>query len=334
MAKTAEGPILLSFVACGLIPLFVTNMYYISILVIALISAIATLGFRLLLLTGHLSLGQAVFMGVGAYVSVHLVGDFGFSFWLAMPLAGVVSALFGYVVGRPALRLKGAYFAVLTLGLSEAFQILLLNYWSFSGGPSGIPGGETSITVIPAPESFLGLDFSSYTTYYYLVLVVLGLVVLVFRRIDTSSTGRMLSAIEQSDDLARSVGVNITRYKASALILSSFVTGISGALLAFFLHSVTPGDFDFWNSANIVFFGLIGGVGHVLGPVFGALGMTWVSSAVGSFANYETVVYGIVAIVIIYLLPGGLVSIPAVIWKHVRKVGLVWKKTKRRSGKT
>ena len=285
-----------------------------------MITCIATLGFRLIHLTGHLSLAQGVFIGIGAYTSVTLVGICGFSFWAAMPLAGVVAAILGLIIAWPALRLKGAYFAILTLGLSEVFRVVLLNFWSFSGGPSGIPGGETAIESIPRPESILSIDFSTRIAYFYLVLIVLTIVILVFNLMDKSSTGKTIDAIRQSDNLALSIGINVTRYKMNAFIIACFFTGISGALLAHYLNSITPGDFNFWKSSDIVLFSLIGGVGHILGPIVGVIGMTILSNSVDSFEQYQTIIYGVVAIIFIMLLPEGLVGIPKLIKSAVIKI--------------
>jgi branched-chain amino acid transport system permease protein len=303
-----------------LTPIFISNKYYINVLVLAMITCIATLGFRLIQLTGHLSLAQGVFIGIGAYTSVTLVGIFGISFWAAMPLAGVVAAIIGLIIAWPALRLKGAYFAILTLGLSEVFRVILLNFWSFSGGPSGIPGGETTIESIPRPENILFINFSSRIAYFYLVLIVLIIVVLIFNKMDKSTTGKTIDAIRQSDDLALSIGINVIGYKMNAFIIACFFTGISGALLAHYLNSITPGDFNFWKSSDIVLFSLIGGLGNILGPIVGVIGMTILSNSVASFAQYQSIIYGVVAIIFIMLLPDGLVGIPKLIKSILIKI--------------
>lgn len=307
-----------------LVPLFLRNLYHLHIAITALIAAICALGLRLILCTGHLSLGQAVFLAAGAYSSVSLVCRLGLSFWLALPLAGLFAAAFAALIGWPALRLKGAYFALLTFGLGEAVRLALINGSELTGGPAGIPGGETSIRVIPPPNTivimgFSCVEFTSKASYYYLSLVLFIITAVVMERINVSRMGSILKSIEQSDSLAESVGIDVAKYRLLAFTIACFFAGLAGAFYAHYLRSITPEDFNFWKSADIVIYAIIGGRANIFGPIIGAVVLVALSNSIAFLARYQTIVYGAIGILVVMFLPGGLLSLPGLILNRFRR---------------
>lgn len=307
-----------------LVPLLLRDPYYLHIAIMSLIAGTGGLGLRLILCTGHLSLGQAVFLGAGAYTSVLLVCRLGLSFWLALPISGVLASVFAALTGWPALRLKGAYFALLTIGLGEAARLALINGGKLTGGPAGIPGGPTVIKAIPPPNpiviwELLVVEFGSKTSYYYLILVLFIITAVVTYVIDRSRTGTILAAIQQSDTLAESVGINVTRYNILAFSTASFFTGLTGAFYAHYIRCITPEDLNFWRSVDVVVYTIIGGRANIFGPIIGAMSMVGLSSSIAFLAQYQTIFYGGVSILVLLLLPEGLISLPSLILHSLRQ---------------
>lgn len=321
--RLLRSPALILMLPGLIVPLLIKDLYHLHIVTMALIAGVSALGVRLILSAGHLSLGQGAFLAVGAYTSVSLVGRCGFSVWLALPLSGLVASLFALVIGWPALRLKGVYFAVLTFAVGEAVRLILINGGELTGGPSGIPGGKSAIKGIPPPDILampggLHVEFNSKVPYYYLALILLVVTAVVMSRIQRSRTGTILTAIEQSDSLAESVGISVTKYKLLAFTTACFFSGLAGAFFAHYIRSITPEDFTFWTSADFVLYTIIGGKGSIFGPIIGAVGMLTLSSSIAFLERYQTIVYGGFTILVLRLFPDGLVSLPGLLLHYFR----------------
>ncbi len=283
--------------------------FILHIAIMSMFGAIFGLGFRLVFLTGHLSIGQSLFTAVGAYISVLLVMKLGFSFWLSLPLAGIASALFGLVIGTPALRLKGPYFAILTFGLGEVGRLFLINW-------SEVTGGEGGIARIPPPDPIIiigwpALQFTiiDKTSYYYLVLTLLVITVVVMRRLDNSRIGDTIGAIAQSDSLAESLGINVAKYNILAFTIACFFTGLGGASYAHYIMSICPTDFTFWQSVDYLIYAFVGGTANVLGPIMGATLLIVLSNLIASLAEYDLLFYSILLMVVVFFLPEGLLGL-------------------------
>jgi branched-chain amino acid transport system permease protein len=220
--------------------------------------------------TGYASFGQVGFFGLGAYATTVAIIHFGVSFWLALPLAAVVSGLFAALVGFPLLRLKGHYFAVATLGVAEGLRELVINTPDLTGGGAGI----TIPTVgQDAPTAWLGND-----GFYVLFLVLAAIVVLAGAVVAVSKGGFALRAIHQDEDAAAAMGVNTTRAKTLAFAGSAALTGAIGAAYAFQQVTIFPERlFDVNITVLMVVMVVLGGSGTVVGPVIGAVGIAYAS---------------------------------------------------------
>jgi len=291
-------------VTLAAIPAFSQDPYFLNILITTGIWTTSVWGVRLIMSTGQLTLGHAAYMAVGAYSSALLVMKAGLSFWLAFPLSGLTSALIGLLIGYPTLRIKGVYFSIITFAFAEIIRLIIIDWPSFLGGYGGIAG-------IPAPSPFFSISFTSRLPYYYLILITCLITYVVMVRMDRSRIGKIFSSIHESDTLAESVGINIMKYKVIAFCIGCFFAGLSGSLYAHYFNFTSPELFTIWQSIYCLIFVLVGGVGSVLGPLLGTFFLTLAPEFLRVARAYEPVVYAVILILIMFLLPGGLISLPA-----------------------
>ena len=243
---------------------------------------------------GQLPLGHAGFMAVGAYA--------GALFWKAtlgwppalailcgILVAGVVAAVFGVIIGIPALRLKGDYLAIITLGFGEIIRIAIINL-------DGITGGTPGLLNIPKYSSFA-------VTYICLVFCCL-----VIHMVMHSRHGRAILAIRDNEIAAECCGINLTSYKVFAFALSAFFAGVAGAVFAGFQGSLFPKSFDFMASINILVMVVLGGMGSMTGAVIAATVLTALPSMMQAFASYRMVIYSLLLIVVMIFKPSGLMG--------------------------
>lgn len=251
---------------------------------------------------GYASFGQVVFFGVGGYVVAVILVHVGWSFWVALPIAGVIAAGYAALIGGPLLRLRGHYFAVATLGVAEGTREIVINLPRLTGGG----GGVTIPTVGPdAPTAYLGND-----SFYLLFLAIAALALLVSGLVSRSKFGLALRAIHQDEDGAAAVGINTTRTKVLCFALSGAITGLVGGTYAFQQVTIYPDRlFDVEITVLMVVMVVIGGSGTVLGPVLGAIGLQFVSEWLRqTFPTAHTLLLGALIIVAVILLPQGLVN--------------------------
>jgi branched-chain amino acid transport system permease protein len=255
-----------------------------STAVFILIFAIGALGLNVLTgYTGQISLGHAFFLGAGAYTAGILGLDHHvMAVWWILA-AGVVAALCGLIIGPTALRLRGLYLAIVTIGVVFIGQHIFNNAPKLTGGPPGRP--------FPAPQlgfnitcptsgcsvdfsqgfSLFGLTFDRNDSFYYLALIVLALAMLFVRNLLRTRAGRALQAVRERELAASLMGVELARWKVSAFVISSFLAGVSGALLASYLTFVQPGYWDLVLSIEFVAAIIVGGVGTLWGPLLGSI---------------------------------------------------------------
>lgn len=271
-------------------------------------------------LAGLLDLGYVGFYAIGAYTYALLNQYFGLSFWEALPLAGGMSALFGFVLGFPVLRLRGDYLAIVTLGFGEIIRILLNNLTSITGGPNGISS-------IPKPSLF-GLEFSrraengghtfheffgiSYDANYkiiflYVMAVVLVLFTLfVINRLLRMPLGRAWEALRDDEIACRSLGLNPTVIKLTAFAIGAAFAGFAGSFFAARQGFISPESFTFMESAIILAIVVLGGMGSLRGVVIAAIVMTVLQQS-QLFSEYRMLIFGILMVVMMLWRPQGLV---------------------------
>ncbi|MEO8122712.1 MAG: branched-chain amino acid ABC transporter permease [Burkholderiales bacterium] len=257
---------------------------------------------------GLLSLGHAAFWGIGAYTSALLMKDAGMPFLVALPGAVVAGAVAGVVIGAPALRLKGHYFAVVTFIVGIIVTILMTNLIGLTRGPMGLTGIPfVTLELFGWSHTFVTLIHK--VDYYYLVLVFVALTLWLRWRVSASRFGRALSAIKGDENLAQSVGVPVYRTKLTAFTLSAAIAGMAGSLYAHYTVFISPDSFTFVHSFDLFVMNLVGGAGTLLGPVVGPVFLSVAGSLLHDVSPaLSQVIYGVLLIVVIVVLPTGLVG--------------------------
>jgi branched-chain amino acid transport system permease protein len=312
---------------CLIITPFVASSYVLYIMNLIGIAIIGAVGLNLLTgFTGQISLGHAAFVGVGGYATAILVTRLDMPFWFAMPIAGFVSAGMGLIIGIPSLRVKGLYLCIATLAAQFILEFVFVHWESMTHGIRGIN--------VPAPRigSFV---FDTEKSYYFITLVVVVLTVGFARNLVRTKWGRAFVAIRDRDLAAEIIGINLFRYKLAAFALSSFFAGIAGSLWVGFIKVVTPEHFPFSLSIQYLAMVIVGGLGSVLGSIFGAIFMTltpellniFVSSAKQLFPGLDQffiplkeIIFGGMIVTFLVLEPHGL----AEIWHRIKNFFLLW----------
>jgi branched-chain amino acid transport system permease protein len=260
------------------------------------LTAIGVMGQNILIgYTGQISFGQAGFLAIGAFAFGHARG-WGLPFLIALAVAGLVAALAGVVIGFPSLRLKGPYLAIVTLGFGVAVYQVFVNFETLSGGRSGL--------AIAKLKPVLGLGSARYE--YYVYVALLALFTLVTLNLVSSYVGRAFVAIRDSDIAAEVNGVNLTRYKLLAFAISSFYTGVHGALYAQLLGHIEPQMFNIGESIPVFVAVIVGGVASVEGSILGAAFVTLVPKALSGFREMVPVVFGLAILLVLIFEPLGL----------------------------
>lgn len=293
---------------------FALGEYRLNVMLLILIWMIVVVSYRLLATTGEFSLGHVVIMGIGGYTSVLLARYLGFSFWVGVPLGGLVAAAFAAVTAYPLFRMKGFYFLLGSFALAEAVRLSWVR-WE-------IPfGGQRGLWYIP-PPSFGPFIFNTTFSYYYLTLGITAACLAVMYQIDRSRIGKALVAIHSQDSLCESLGINTRGYKTLAYIAASFFAGIAGALLAHSIGGVNPQQFALTYMLYVLVWVIVGGTNTFWGPIAGVLTLYLIQEQLrGVLIEYMPMLYGIILIAVVLALPGGLESLPTRIreWRKARR---------------
>lgn len=296
-----------------IIPQFASN-YVVYVVILAMLYAMLTASYDLLTgYTGPLSFCHAAFYGLGAYTSALLTLKTGMSFWLAFPISGVWVFLFAAAVGYPALKIRGHYFAVTTFFFGHFVYLFLLNSRKLTNGPLGLRG-------IRPPDSVLGIDFSSLTASYYLVLFFGVLFIVFLHLLVHSRIGRCLISIRENEDLAESIGINTSFYKVLAFSISAGLAGMAGSLFAHFFRLLHPSTFSWMISEMIVIMALVGGLGTLIGPMIGAGVVTFFLELMRFAPELRFVIWSVMLIMVLLIEPKGLMGIIRRIRDRFRKV--------------
>ncbi len=250
------------------------------------VNGLLALSMYVVLAVGQLSLGQAAFMGLGAYSSALMTLRLGLPFSVVLPLSCVAPVLFALAIGVPTLRLSGVYLAIATIGLGEVLRAVYLNVDLFGGalGLSGIPErGET-----------------------WMIYGLLASAVAILWLIGRSGVGRAMEAMREDETAAQVMGVNLRRYKMGALLASAVLAGLAGCLNAHVSSFIAPGEYGFEPAVTILSFALLGGIGTPLAPVAGAAILTLLPELLRGFSDLRLVFNGVIIVLAVLFLPGGL----------------------------
>jgi len=299
--------------------LFYNNRYLLDLGILILTYVMLGWGLNVVVgLAGLLDLGYVAFFAVGAYSYALLAQDFGISFWLGLPIAGILAAFAGILLGFPVLRLRGDYLAIVTLGFGEIIRLILLNWRDFTGGPNGIAS-------IPRP-SFFGLPFTDAENgfaatfgleftpthrvvfLYYVILVLALLTNFVTLRLRRLPIGRAWEALREDEIACRSLGINTTNTKLTAFAIGAMFGGFAGAFFATRQGFISPESFNFNESALVLAIVVLGGMGSQLGVAVAAIVMLGSFELFREFEQYRLLLFGIAMVIIMVSRPRGLIA--------------------------
>lgn len=307
-------------------PLFASD-YLISLATLCAIASIGAIGLNILTgFTGQINIGAGAFLGVGGYASAILTTKLGVSFWVAFPLAGLITSAVGALFGIPSLRLKGLYLAMATLAAQVIILYVIVHWEAVTGGTAGL--------IVERPR--LGpWSLDSERSYYYLVYALLLATTVFSLNLFRSKVGRAFVAVRDRDLAAEAIGINLFRTKVLAFAVSSFFIGLAGALLGHYNLVVTPENYEIGVSIEYLAMILIGGLGSVIGSIFGAVFMTLLPVVLRALVDYGTaffpdlinvfagireVVFGAIIILFLVFEPEGL----AKMWRNIRDYFKLW----------
>jgi branched-chain amino acid transport system permease protein len=310
---------------------FVFSPYLMTLMNLVLIAVVGAIGLDILTgYTGQISIGHGAFMSVGAYTAANLIVRLGLPFWLAIPAGGMMAALIGVVIGIPSLRIKGIYLAVATLAAQFVIE------WTINH-VTWISGGIESSIQVPPPSVFGFKLVTSYQLYFFLLFFAV-LAIVATLNLMRSRIGRAFIAIRDQDIAAEIIGINIFRYKLYAFAISSFYAGVTGVLYTYYYGIANYEQFGIDVSINYLAMIIIGGLGSVLGAIFGAAFITILPEAVRLFLNhYGSMVFSQEAVLrnvpnLQLILFGGLIIFFLVVepeglnrlWRNIRNYFRVW----------
>ncbi len=298
--KDIYGFALLAVIIIAL-PFFFEKKYYFIVLNIIGLNTIVVVGLNLLIgFAGHISLGHAAFYGLGAYFSGVLTVNYGFPMWPAMVIGMLATGAVAYMIGYPALRLKGHYLVMATLGFSIIVYILMRELDHLTGGNDGLIG---------IPSLSIGkLTFDSDLKNFYLIWTFVFLSMILTRNLINSRIGRALRAIHGSQVAADSLGINTANYKLKVFVLSAMFASVAGSLYAHYITFISPDSFDFYYSIQVVTMVIVGGLGSLWGALLGASVLTLISEALHFTKEFHVIIYGVFLCLILVFLPEGIIS--------------------------
>ncbi|AZV80384.1 branched-chain amino acid ABC transporter permease [Parasedimentitalea marina] len=284
--------------------------FYFTLTSVALL-AIASAGVWLTFYIGRINIGQGAFALIGAYVSAILVVKAGWSFWISLPAAGLFAALVAVVIGLPILRLRGVYFAMITLVLTQVVTLtaLALPITNGAKGISSIPlPSGVSLFGIPLIPDFAAME-NTKLAFYYSACILMIVTYLALYRLVNSRLGHLCRSMQQNEELASSIGVNISYIRVVIFAISSFFGGLGGAMFGSISQSVYPSSFQVADSVNFMLNCFLGGLGYVFGPMLGTLVLYFGWDLLFEFGKYQMLIYSTILIAVIRFLPNGLLSL-------------------------
>ena len=272
-------------------------------LILAALWAVVGMAWLLILMVGEFSFGQAGFLAIGAYSASIVTLKLGMSFWLGILTAALLSALIALAIGVVVLRLRGLYFAVVTLIFSEIIRL--------TAARTEYLGGDKGLWILPRPGDLGPISFSTKEGWFILAIFILIIAAVTCWRVRKTRIGRLYTWVGSVPDLAKSFGMHLMKYKVQAFVLSGFFTGLAGGVMAHYIRAINPDSFSLWFSLFAVMVAVIGGAGYLIaGPIVGSIVLIFFEEFLGFTGGPKTLTYGVLLLVIALLLPEGLLSIP------------------------
>ena len=283
---------------------YFSSSYQTNVMTTALMYVVLGLGLNIVVgMAGLLDLGYVAFYAVGAYTYALLNHHFQLGFWTVLPIGGGLAAIFGIMLGFPVLRLRGDYLAIVTLGFGEIIRLVLENWGEFSKGPSGISN-------IARPGLF-GMEFSldSAIIYlYYLMILFVIVTIFIVNRLQDSRLGRAWIALREDEIACQAMGIDKRKTKLVAFSLGAFWAGIIGVVFAAKTTFINPASFTFLESAIILAIVVLGGMGSIVGVIFGALVLILLPEYLRALSEYRMLAFGAILVAMMVFRPQGLIS--------------------------
>jgi branched-chain amino acid transport system permease protein len=301
--KKVFYPVILGVICIILFFPYLFSTYQVTIMTTALIYVVLGLGLNVVVgFAGLLDLGYVAFYAVGAYTYALLNFNYDISFWLALPIAGILGALAGILLGFPVLRLRGDYLTIVTLGFGEIIRLVLENWGEFTHGPSGIAS-------IDRPN--FGFDLSivgSINAIYYFVFLFVLVTIFFTNRLQNSRIGRAWVALREDEIACQAMGVDKTKTKLSAFAFGATWAGFMGAVFAAKTTFINPASFTFLESAIILSIVVLGGMGSIPGVILGALILILLPEYLRAFSEYRMLIFGGSMVLMMVFRPQGLIK--------------------------
>lgn len=300
-------------VLAALLPLVVRDQYLLHIAIMVLFYAVLASSLNLVVgYVGEFSLGHTAFLGTGAYAAAILSTQYGWPMWATVPVAGLLAAVVGVVIGGITLRLQGPFFVIVTLSFAEVLRLVADNWIGLTNGPMGIAG-------IPQP-ALLGEagNLGAKQFYYAVAWVLLAATLYLSFRFVHSNAGRAAVAVRENRYVAQSIGIRPLSYSMLALVLGALLSGMAGGFYAHYISFVGPEVFRFAFMVSMIIMVLIGGKGTLVGPLIGALLVTFLEEYLREAKELRLSIFGLAVIAIVLFLPRGLMGF-VVQWRESRK---------------
>lgn len=287
----------------AMLPFVVQDQYVLHIAIMVLFYAILATSLNLVVgYVGEFSLGHTAFLGTGAYAAALLSTQYGWPIWATIPTAGVLAAIMGFIVGGITLRLQGPFFVIVTLSFAEVLRLVADNWIALTNGPMGIAG-------IPQPELLSeASNLAAKQFYYAIVWALLALALYLSFRFVHSNAGRAAVAVRENRYVAQSIGIRPLSYSMLALVLGAMLSGMAGGFYAHYISFVGPEVFRFAFMISMIIMVLIGGKGTLVGPLIGALLVTFLEEYLREAKELRLSIFGLAVIAIVLFLPRGLMG--------------------------
>lgn len=280
------------------LPFLITNGYFLHICIMAAIYICLALSLNLVTgYAGQLVLGIAAFYGIGAYTGALLMLRLEVNFFLALILSAVVTGAFGLLLGMPALRLRGDYLAIVTLGFGEIVRLIFVNWKELTRGPAGLPG-------IPKPELF-GFVITDRVGFYYLALLLAAFTLFFMTRLINSGVGLAMQTVKSDEIAAEAIGIQPRKFKIMAFVLSSAFAGMIGCFFASYLSYISPSVFVYNTSMTVLMMVVLGGLGSMTGSVLGASILVVLPEILRFLNDYRMLIFGALMVVMMIYKPEG-----------------------------
>jgi branched-chain amino acid transport system permease protein len=292
------------------------SKYVLGVVTNASVLSFISLGVWVTFAIGRINISQGAFALIGGYTTAILSTQYGVSFWLCLPLSGVVAAAVGALIGWPILRLRGVYFAMITLSMTEAARLAFLNGGELTRGALGIVN-------IPRPQALSVFELRlipafgpAPLAFYYLAAALLTIGLVALWRLSTCRLGWVFQSLRQSEDLAASIGINVAKYRVIAYGFCCCVGGLGGAFFAAYHQNIYPSSYSVTDSIYFMLYCFVGGLDYVMGPILGAFLLVSSFELLHSMQQYQALLYGVLMIIWMLWLPNGLLSIAQTRRRH------------------